>query len=169
VKTSLASRGMAIVVLSGCPLLFVSACAHKGSVGFPIEQLEREIRYCGEYRDYMKLEGSKALAVAGEPCGIFVSGLAYGEADALTAETRAVQLCEARRADRRVGAPCVLHARGNCATAQSALRYCRDLADVRGECPDQPDPGKEECPAEDRAVSSQRSGDIRSADSETQH
>jgi hypothetical protein len=84
---------------------------HCGPIGIPVERLARETRYCSDYRDYRKLNGEKAWAVAGDPCGVFVAGLTYEQADAATAESRALLLCEARRVDRKVEAPCVVHAR----------------------------------------------------------
>lgn len=65
------------VVLLSQVLLFASSCDSRQPVGFALHELETEIRYCGEYKNFRKLPTPKALAVAGNPCGVFVSGLAY--------------------------------------------------------------------------------------------
>jgi hypothetical protein len=135
-----------VVGLSSCSLLYASGCAGKGSVGFPIDALEREIRYCGEYREYLRLAGPKAWAVAGDAEGIFVSGLSYDDDSSETPELRACQFCEGRRRDRRIDAPCVLHARGDCATERSGLRYCPDLPGGGEHCADALDAGGVKCP-----------------------
>jgi hypothetical protein len=123
---------------------------HCGPIGIPVERLARETRYCSDYRDYRKLNGEKAWAVAGDPCGVFVAGLTYEQADAATAESRALLLCEARRVDRKVEAPCVVHARGDCATASAALRYCRSLPGVPNDCPDRIEAEGANCPGGSR-------------------
>jgi hypothetical protein len=121
--------------------------AHCGPIGIPVERLAGETRYCSDYRDYRKLAGEKAWAVAGDPCGVFVAGLTYEQPDAATAESRARQLCEARRIDRKVEAPCAVHARGDCPTAGAALRYCRSLPDAAEDCPHRVEAGQAVCPA----------------------
>ena len=130
---------------SGLVLLCLSGCAAR-PLGFPIAQLERESRYCGEYRGYLRLEGPKALAVAGDPCGVFVAGLAHGGVDGDTAERLALEYCEQRRADRRVAAPCRIHASGGCPTPMSELRYCRRELSRSGDgCPRLPERPDAEC------------------------
>lgn len=138
-------------------LLALGGCAPKSPLGFHVATLEREIRYCREFRDYLELDGPKALAVAGDPGGSFVSGLAFkgtGRAyeedeptlDQKTADSRAMQRCEARRFDRNLRAPCALHAQGECPTEQSRLSYCCEISYHPERCPASVDPPKAECP-----------------------
>ena len=134
---------------SRCLLLagLLFSAAHCGPIGIPVERLARETRYCSDYRDYRKLTGDKAWAVAGDPCGVFVAGLTYEQPDPATAESRALLLCEKRRVDRKVAAPCAVHARGDCATTAAALRYCHSLPDVADDCPDRIEAGGANCPS----------------------
>jgi len=135
------------VVLAAC-VLSLMACAPQPPLGFPVRSLAREIRYCEEFRGYLALEGPKAFAVAGQPCGTYVAGLAFTDSEGLggahrarldqpAAERLALQRCEDRRADHKVVAPCKLHARGDAPTEESELHYCGSFPD---ECSASPAP-----------------------------
>lgn len=138
------------IVLVCQVLLFASSCASRQPIGFALHELQTEIRYCGEYKDFRKLPTPKALAVAGDPCGVFVSGLAYEndadrDGDSRRPDERAMERCDRRRVDRRVTEPCVLHVIGDCPTAHSALQYCQELNSVPHDCPWKPVAPQEQC------------------------
>jgi hypothetical protein len=59
------------------------------------------------------LPEAKAIAVAGDLRGHYVSGAAHGEPTADAAAARALARCQERRADRRIGASCRMYAIGN--------------------------------------------------------
>lgn len=145
------SRRLGIVLLLQV-LLFASSCDSRQPIGFALHELETEIRYCGEYMDFRKLPTPKALAVAGDPCGVFVSGLAYEndadpDDDMRPPDERAMERCDRRRADRRVAEPCVLHVIGDCPTVHSALQYCREHTSVPRDCAWKSAAPLEQCPS----------------------
>jgi hypothetical protein len=91
--------------------LLLAGCVH---LDRPIGiELRAETRFASEWTHYVELPAFKALAVAGDVQGIYVSGLAYGQPDAPSAIDAALDDCEARRRDRRIAATCRLHAAGD--------------------------------------------------------
>lgn len=75
--------------------------------------LRPRTRFESEWRRYLNLPGEKALAIAGDRQGLYVSGHAYGHPSAAAAITEALERCEQRRSDRRVPSQCQLYAVGN--------------------------------------------------------
>jgi hypothetical protein len=80
------------------------------SIGIP---LRAKTRFRAEWRDYLTLPEEKAIAVAGDVEGLYVSGVAHGLTSAEAAVREAVARCERRRADRWIAAPCRPYAVGN--------------------------------------------------------
>ncbi len=81
------------------------ACAD-GRAGGPhrgIEQL---------WRDFTALPRERALAIAGDPDGLWVAGAAGGEPSQEAAEARALEVCAGKRATRRLQMPCRLYSTG---------------------------------------------------------
>lgn len=121
------TAGLAIVAFLLMPVVLPGCAARP--IGFLSESPNG--RYCDEYGDYQGITAPKVLAVAGNPDAVFVSGLAVGWADDVdlqTLEVVACHLCEARRADRQIEAPCQIHARGNCPTNGNACKVPRELS-----------------------------------------
>jgi hypothetical protein len=92
------------VALSGCALLGAEP------MGVPVRH---KTRFEAEWQRYEALPEAKAIAVAGDLRGAYVSGIGYGEPTAGAAEARALTRCQERRADRRIEAPCRMHGIGN--------------------------------------------------------
>jgi len=65
------------------------------------------------WRDYQALPRERALAIAGDPDGLWVAGAAGGEANRRDAERRALEQCGIRRLERRLLVPCRLYATGD--------------------------------------------------------
>jgi hypothetical protein len=87
--------------------------------GHPIgEEMRSKTQYHAEWNDYCVLPAPKALAIAGDVKGTYVSGFAAGAATEQQAIDEALRNCEQRRGDRRIAAPCQIYAVGNNAVAQ---------------------------------------------------
>jgi hypothetical protein len=84
-------------------------------------RLPRTPRFLDEWSHYERLQPSKAMAVAGDPATIYVSGYAFGYANDTTAVEGAIAACEARRIDRRITAPCETYAVGNQRVAEAVF------------------------------------------------
>ena len=70
-------------------------------------------RFEREWRAYGKHPPQKALAVAGNLTGLYVSGVAFGDSSDVLAREQAFSNCEQRRADRRIEAACRIYAIGD--------------------------------------------------------
>ena len=79
-------------------------------IGVPLRD---RTRWDAEWRSYQRFEGQKALAVAGDMQGQFVSGIATGQATQADAVKVAMEECAQRRADRRLTDECRIYAIGN--------------------------------------------------------
>ena len=75
--------------------------------------LSGRTQFEAEWRSYQDLSSMKALAVAGDLNGIYVSGFAWAYPIQALANDEALENCEERRADRRVQDPCRLYAIGD--------------------------------------------------------
>lgn len=76
-------------------------------------ELRDRSRFDSEWQRYLALEPHKALAVAGDPQGLYATGFSFGKASREQAEQEALAACDLRRSDRRIEPPCRLHAVGN--------------------------------------------------------
>lgn len=82
----------------------------RAPIGIP---LPASTRFGREWRNYEKLGPHKALAVAGDPHGRYVSGYAFGRSSKGSSIEMALEACESRRRDRRIEEPCRLYAVGD--------------------------------------------------------
>jgi hypothetical protein len=76
-------------------------------------RLRTMTRFESEWKNYQRLGSLKALAVAGDLNGVYVSGFAYAYPIQSLANDEALENCEERRADRRVEDACRLYAIGD--------------------------------------------------------
>jgi hypothetical protein len=95
-------RSLTFVLSVGASL---PSCASDG-VEHPLERAEL-------WHRYRELADVRVLAIAGDPEGVWVAGVAAGLASAAEAEREALAVCERRRAQRRMQAPCVVYAVGS--------------------------------------------------------
>jgi hypothetical protein len=97
-------------------LLLVAAAGLAGCrspaqpIGVPLRD---RTRWEAEWRSYQRFDEHKALAVAGDMQGQFVTGIATGQATQEAAVTAAMEDCAQRRADRRLTDECRIYAIGN--------------------------------------------------------
>jgi hypothetical protein len=70
-------------------------------------------QFQSEWRAYSRHVGFKALAVAGDLEGVYVSGYAYAYPSEDMAIEAAFEYCEGRRTDRRITEKCRLYAVGD--------------------------------------------------------
>ncbi len=93
-------------------LVVASGCFRSGGspMGVP---LRSTTQFESEWRSYQRLTGLKALAVAGDLNGIYVSGFAWAYPIQELANEEALEGCEERRGDRRVQDACRLYAIGD--------------------------------------------------------
>jgi hypothetical protein len=70
-------------------------------------------RFEFEWKNYGRLQANKAMCVAGDMSGVYVTGYSFGAATELAAVEAAMTACEARRADKRIESPCVPYAIGD--------------------------------------------------------
>lgn len=84
--------------------LALAACTGGRPIGIPL----RDDRFDSDLRRYARLERAKAMAIAGDVRGRYVSGVASGEGSVAAARSAALARCELRREDRRIDAPCRL-------------------------------------------------------------
>jgi hypothetical protein len=75
-----------------------------------------------EWRRYGELTSFKALAVAGDLNGVYVSGFAHAYPLQSLANDEALDACEERRVDRRVEGPCHLYAIGDDRVRASSIK-----------------------------------------------
>jgi len=91
-------------VAGGFAALLLAACVSER--GSPHTGLART------WRDFLALPEHRALAVAGDPERIWVSGASGGQESPEEAEEAALSECNRRRAQRRMQAACQLYAVG---------------------------------------------------------
>ena len=97
-------------------LLFIAAVGIGGCrspsqpIGVPMRD---RTRWEAEWRTYQRFDEPKALAVAGDMQGQFVTGIGTGQATQEEAVTAAMEDCAQRRADRRLTDECRIYAIGN--------------------------------------------------------
>jgi len=65
------------------------------------------------WRDYRTLPPERALALAGDPDGLWVGAAGGGGSSRVEAEQKALSACRKQRAARRLQAPCRLYASGD--------------------------------------------------------
>ena len=96
----------------GALLLAAGGCLRSGGtpMGIPLREVTR---FEADWGFYQRLRERKALAVAGDLGGVYVSGFAYAYPTQSLANGAALERCEERRADRGIEAPCGLYAIGN--------------------------------------------------------
>lgn len=97
-------------------LLAIAAAVSSGcrSAAQPIGvPLNERTRWESEWRKYQRFEGQKAIAVAGDMQGQFVTGIATGRATQEEAVKAAMDDCAQRRVDRRLTDECRIYAIGN--------------------------------------------------------
>ena len=96
-------RGVATVVIV---TLLAVGCAFSPPRDRPHRGIE------ALWRDFVALPRERALALAGDPDGLWVAGAAGGEPSKAAAEESALKVCADKRAARRMQAPCRLYATG---------------------------------------------------------
>jgi hypothetical protein len=79
-------------------------------IGIELRQISR---FEVEWSKYLRLDSFKALAIAGDIAGLYVSGYSYGAANEEAAVSEAQSWCEGRRTDRRVDDACQTYAIGD--------------------------------------------------------
>jgi len=75
--------------------------------------LRERTQFEAEWRRYQALTNKKALAVAGDLRGVYVSGFAWAYPVQDLASDEAMENCEERRTDRRIEQACRLYAVGD--------------------------------------------------------
>ena len=99
-----------ILVLLSC-LVAAAGCFRSG--GSPMGVQLREVtQFEAELRNFQNLAILKALAVAGDLDGVYVSGFAWAYPIQEFADDEAMENCEERRIDRRIEDPCRLYVVG---------------------------------------------------------
>lgn len=99
----LATVLVAASLLGGCTL-------GPGRIGV---RLMKMTRFDWEWGRYLDFPGPKSLAVAGNPRGVYVSGVASRSESLEEAIGEALALCDVRRAERRVEDECHTYAVGD--------------------------------------------------------
>jgi hypothetical protein len=101
------------LIAGGALALAASACGIAGSGGPMGIRVRARTRFETEWRRYLERPEAKALAVAGDLRGRYVSGIAHGEDSLEAAARRALARCEVRRAERRIVGACRAYAHGD--------------------------------------------------------
>jgi len=97
-----------IGVVSACA--FAACTLPQRTLGI---EMREQSRFQQQWKRYQKLDDFKALVIAGDVGGVYVSGFSYEMTSADEAVRAARALCEQRRTDRRILAPCRTLAIGN--------------------------------------------------------
>ena len=100
---------MKTTILALLVVTMVASCA-QAPIGVPLPQRSR---FHNQWKHYVHLQPHKAIAVAGDTNGLYVSGYSFGYTSESDAMEAALADCEARRADRRIADPCRMFAIGN--------------------------------------------------------
>ena len=93
-----------------CGALFAAACSLP-NLGAP--RIPPHPGIDAIWRQYVELPRQRALAIAGDPNGLWVGAAAGGAAAQTEASERALGECRRKRAQRRMQAPCLLYAVGD--------------------------------------------------------
>jgi hypothetical protein len=91
-------------------LTTLATACYRSPIGMPLPE---RARLESEWKNYTRLQPSKALAIAGDMRGTYVIGYAFALESEPDAVNQAMLACEARRADRRIEAPCRTFAVGD--------------------------------------------------------
>jgi len=102
-------RRLALMLL--CPLA-AAGCMRSGGSPMGVA-LRSSTQFESEWRHYQSRSGLKALAVAGDLRGVYASGFAFSYPIQALANDEALDACEERRSDRRIGDECRLYAIGD--------------------------------------------------------
>jgi hypothetical protein len=98
-----------VAILLSAALL--GGCASWGRpIGMP---LRSKTRFASEWTHYQKVSGFKALAVAGNLGGTYVSGWSSDDREQEQAIADALKHCEQRRRDRGIAESCRVYAIGD--------------------------------------------------------
>jgi len=105
------SARVTLAALAVC-LLAAGGCLRSGGspMGIPLREVTQ---FESEWKNFQRLRPLKALAVAGDLDGVYVSGFAYAYPIQALANAEALENCDERRADRRVEQECRLYAIGD--------------------------------------------------------
>ena len=105
------SARVTLAALAVC-LLAAGGCLRSGGspMGIPLREVTQ---FESEWENFQRLRPLKALAVAGDLDGVYVSGFAYAYPIQALANAEALENCDERRADRRIEQECRLYAVGN--------------------------------------------------------
>lgn len=76
-------------------------------------EMRNKTQFESEWNAYLAMPEPKALAVAGDLDGVYVSGFAADADSEQHARDKAVRDCEDRRVDRRIADPCRTYAVGD--------------------------------------------------------
>ena len=76
-------------------------------------ELRGTTQFASQWARYQRLSDLKALAVAGDLRGVYVSGFAFSYPIQALANDEALDSCELRRTDRRIEDACRLYAIGD--------------------------------------------------------
>jgi hypothetical protein len=87
-----------------------AGCRSAQPIGVPLRE---RTRWESEWQSYQRFSEKKALAVAGDIQGRFVTGIATGRATEQDAVKAALDDCALRRADRRLADECRIYAIGD--------------------------------------------------------
>jgi len=98
------ARLLPAVLALGLLFSLTAACATSPPRKQPHRGIERL------WSDFRSLPQPSALALAGDPDGIWVAGAASGESSQAAAEQAALAACAAKRGARRMQSPCRLYA-----------------------------------------------------------
>jgi hypothetical protein len=79
-------------------------------MGVPLREMTQ---FDSEWKNYQHLGSMKAIAVAGDLNGVYVSGFAFAYPMQMLANDEALENCEERRVDRRIEGECRLYAIDN--------------------------------------------------------
>lgn len=92
-------------------LSLLAGCASWGRpIGIP---LRNKTQFASEWNNYKKKPGFKALAVAGDLGGAYVSGWTSEFCEQQKATVEALKRCEERRRDRKIAGQCQVYAIGD--------------------------------------------------------
>ena len=93
-------------------LIAAGGCMRSGGspMGIPLRGMTQ---FDSEWKGYQDLGPRKAIAVAGDLNGVYVSGFAYAYPIQSLANDEALENCEERRRDRRIEGECRLFAIGD--------------------------------------------------------
>jgi hypothetical protein len=104
------SRLRAAAAICAASLVLGGCYSFTSPIGVPLPDSSR---FENEWKNYGRLKHNKAMCVAGDMSGVYVTGYSFGAATELGALEAAMTACEARRVDKRIDAPCRTYAVGD--------------------------------------------------------